>query len=175
MTEIIKTYRQSVPALRFVGIKYGDADRVNGGFGAKWGEWFEKKRFDELEKSRGGAPGFEDSGAYIGLMRWMEGEPFEYWIGIFFPEGAAVPAGYIFVDFPASDLGVAWIKGKENDVYMKEELCGQSCEKAGMRIIPDENGAYWFFERYTCPRFTSPDENGEIILDICHFVEKAQG
>jgi|GEM_PF-4064730 len=29
MAEIIKTYRESVGATRFIGKKYGDADRVN--------------------------------------------------------------------------------------------------------------------------------------------------
>jgi len=24
---------------------------------------------------------------------------------------------------------------------------------------------HWCFERYQCPRFTSPDENGNVILD----------
>lgn len=41
----------------------------------------------------------------------------------------------------------------------------------GYKIIPDEKGAYWFFERYCCPRFTTPDEQGNIILDICHYIE----
>ena len=43
-------------------------------------------------------------------------------------------------------------------------------KKQGMEIISDEAGAYWFFERYTCPRFTTPDEDGNVILDICQYV-----
>ena len=39
-------------------------------------------------------------------------------------------------------------------------------------MIPDEEGATWFFERYAAPRFTKPDKKGKIILDICHFAEK---
>ena len=35
MVEIIKTYRQSVGAMRFIGKKYGDGDRVDGNFGCK--------------------------------------------------------------------------------------------------------------------------------------------
>ena len=37
--------------------------------------------------------------------------------------------------------------------------------------IADEQGAWWFFERYACPRFTTPDENGAVILDIGHYVK----
>jgi hypothetical protein len=51
MSEIIKTYKQHVPALRFIGKKYGDQDRVNGGFGVKWGEWFSNRWFKYWRKT----------------------------------------------------------------------------------------------------------------------------
>ncbi len=41
----------------------------------------------------------------------------------------------------------------------------------GFNIIPDANNAWWFFERYCSPRFTNPDYQGNIILDICHFIK----
>jgi hypothetical protein len=28
----------------------------------------------------------------------------------------------------------------------------------------------WFFERYNSPRFTVPDEKGNVILDICAYL-----
>ena len=174
--KIIKTYRQSVPALRFIGKIYGDEDRIDGSFGAKWGEWFANGWFGLLEEACPAAD-FEDAGAYIGLMREKCGdedgpEPFQYWIGMFFPEGAAVPEGYGFVDFSASDLGVAWLYGKESNLYKHESLAVGSYGKQGMKIAPDSQDAYWFFERYVCPRFTAPDANGKVILDICFFIEK---
>lgn len=172
MGEVIKIYRQSVPAMRFVGKKYEDKDRINGGFGKQWEDWFSKSWFEELEKSFDIKEVYEDGDAYIGLMRWKEGEPFEYWIGIFCPKNIEVPVGYSFVDFNEADLGVAWVYGKENDVYGQEHKCAEGCEKEGYKIIPDDQGAYWFFERYACPRFTTPDEKGNIILDICHYIEE---
>lgn len=170
MPEVVRTYKQKVPALRFIGKQYGDDDRVDGGFGRQWEQWFSNGWFDALEKACPMAD-FEDAGAYIGLMRWKENEPFQYWVGMFFPEGTPVPEGFAAVDFPAATLGVAWLYGREGEVYGMEDLCAESCRGQGMKIIPDQNGAYWFFERYTCPRFTTPDEQGNIILDICHFVE----
>ena len=171
MPEIVKTYRQHIPPLRFVGLRYGDGDRVDGGFGAQWGEWFANGRFEVLEKTCGSLKNvYEDGDAYIGLMRWKDGEPFEYWVGIFFPENAPVPEGYASVDFPASDLGVCWLRGKEGEVYCQEEACANRLQQEGMTVVPDERGAFWFFERYGCPRFTTPDAEGNIILDICHFV-----
>lgn len=171
MTEIIKAYRQSVPALRFIGKKYGDSDRVNGGFGKQWGDWFEQGLFGIIEAKIKGSlkTVYEDGDAYIGLMRWKDGEPFEYWIGIFAPEGTEVPEGFDYRDFPASDLGVCWVYG--DDVYCKEDECAKRLSSEGYKVIPDGEGAYWFFERYCCPRFTSPDEKGFRILDICHYIE----
>jgi len=172
MPKIIKSYHQKVPASRFIGIQYGDSDRVNGGFGGKWGEWFANNRFGPLESQC--TPEFindyTDSGAYIGLMRWKDGEPFEYWIGMFLPVETAVPEGYSFRDFPAADLGVCWVKGIESTVYCQEGKCGAQLGADGMKVVADGQGAYWFFERYACPRFTAPDETGEIILDVCHFI-----
>ena len=45
MADITKIYTQEVPAFRFIGKKYGDEDRVNGGFGAQWGQAFENGLF----------------------------------------------------------------------------------------------------------------------------------
>ncbi len=172
MAEVIKVYRQSVPAVRFIGKKYGEEDGAGGGFGRQWETWFANNWFEPLEKSFDRTSFYEDSDAYIGLMRWKDGEPFEYWIGMFCPEGTAVPEGYGHHDFPASDLGVVWLYGKDGEVYGQEGKCSESCSKEGFKIITDGQGACWFFERYGCPRFTTPDEKGNIILDVCHYIEK---
>ena len=171
MVEIINSYRQEMPALRFVGKKYGDEDRVHGMFGAKWGEFHENGWFGVLEGliDNKGDETCEDGAAYIGLMRWKEGEPFQYWIGMFMPAATEAPEGFQYVDFPAAILGTCWVYGPESEVYMKEGQCAERLEADGMKIMPNGEGAYWFFERYQCPRFTAPDERGNIILDICHY------
>ena len=51
--EILKVYTQKMPAFRFMGRKYSDSDKVDGGFGAKWAEAFEKGLFAPLEKASG--------------------------------------------------------------------------------------------------------------------------
>ena len=168
MAEIINTYKQKIGAMRFIGKKYGDEDRVNGSFGSQWGEWFENARFEAIEKQYSGklADIYEDGDAYIGLMRDDEKGTFEYWIGIFMPEGTAAPAGFEYIDFPAGNLGVCWVYGKEEEVYMHEGQCGEKLEKDGYTICSS-----WCFERYACPRFTTPDDKGNIILDICFYVK----
>lgn len=173
MADIVKVYRQEIPAMRFIGKEYGDADRVNGMFGAVWGTWFANNWFAPLENQIGDAwkGVYEDSDAYVGLMRWKEGEPFAYWVGMFAPADSPVPEGYASCDFPAAALGVCWVYGKEPEVYGIECKCGESLSKENLTVVTDGEGAYWFFERYGCPRFTTPDEQGNIILDVCHYVK----
>ena len=174
MAEIVKWYRQQVPACRFIGKQYGDGDRgPDGGFGKQWNDWFQNKWFEPLEAltTKEFQSSYEDGDASIGLMRWKEGEPFEYWIGMFLPTGASVPQGYGSIDFDQGTLGVVWLKGKDGEVYGVEHLCAKRLEEEGQTIIADATGTFCFFERYGCSRFCTPDDNGDIILDICHFVK----
>ena len=168
MAEIIKVYRQRIGAMRFIGKKYTDDDRVNGDFGSKWGEWHSNGWFAEIEKQIDGRAGkiHEDGDAYIGRMRGGHGEPFEYRIGMFTPGDTAVPDGFDYIDFAAGELGVCWVYGKEDEVFMLEGRCGERLEAEGFDVLTE-----WCFERYACPRFTTPDEKGNIIIDICFFVK----
>lgn len=88
MAEIIKCYEEHLPALRLIGKRYTDSDRgIDGSFGNKWGEWFGKSWFVEIEKL-GVLP--ENGNAYLGVMRCIN-DSFEYWIGMFFPAGKIAP------------------------------------------------------------------------------------
>ena len=41
----------------------------------------------------------------------------------------------------------------------------------GWEPLQDKEGAIWFFERYCCPRFTTPDADGKIILDLGYYIK----
>jgi len=170
--EIIKVYKQEVPALRFIGKKYGDKDRIDGMFGKYWGDWFQNNWFTDIEKQFGGSLEtlYEDADACIGLMRWKDGEPFEYWIGKFMPEGTNVPNGFEYHDFSRAKLGVCWLYGKESEIFGQESKCAERLEEEGYKVLSDSNGAYWFFERYGGLRWEA-DEKGMVTLDICHYIE----
>lgn len=167
--EVIKCYREHLPALRLIGKRYTNGDRgANGSFGHIWGEWFEKGWFGNIEKL-GSLP--ENGNAYLGVMRCVN-DSFEYWIGMFFPEGTTAPEGYSYIDIPEGDIATCYIYGREDN----GELYGMDAHNVCMREIAAEGWTLqndpWFFERYNCPRFTTPDEHGKVILDYCVYINK---
>jgi len=171
MPEIAKVYRERFPALRFVGKRYTGADGIDGGFAALWDQWFENGWFEPLDMADG--VDVVDNG-YIGLMRCRP--EFEYWIGVFLPSDAAVPSGYEFVDLAAGDVGMCWIKAPQGDkaIFGMDEQCAESVREGGLGTIRsrDAEDAY-VFERYNCPRFTTPDADGNVVLDYGMYLDDA--
>lgn len=167
MAEIIKTFREDVPAMRFIGKKYPD-------FGGWWGEWFGNGWFDLVEAAMGGTDAilkiWENGGGYVGLERRCKGQPFEYWLGMFTPAETPVPKGFECVDFPAMGLGTCYIYGKESEIH-NTAGCRPAVVECGMVLWHDASGGEWSFENCVCPRYTTPDEEGNIIMDYCYFVE----
>lgn len=171
MAEIIKVYKQTLPAMRFIGKKFSDF--------SGWGEMFANGWLEAIENTAGGAeilynmPGYEKDGdAFLGLERHKNGEPFEVRIGMFTPENTAVPDGFVYIDYPAgTNLGVCWIYGEEDTTHSLTGECAGRIAENGMEIIPDKDGAVWCFERCQCPRYTTPDDKGKVILDYCYFVK----
>lgn len=168
MPEIKKVYCQSLPAVKLVGRCYHDSEKENGTFSAKWAEWFANDLFTPLQLS--GEEPFEDCDAYYGLSRCPAGEPYEYWIGVLMPLEAPVPAGYDSVTLAAGELAVCWVYGKEPDIYF--HCCLSRLEQEGLTWAADSDGVRCCMERYVSPRFTEPDDKGNIILDICYYVNK---
>jgi len=163
MAEIINVCKEHIPAVRFIGKRYTDADRLGGGFGHLWGEWFQNGWFEPLE-SLGTVENVENG--YLGFMRCYP--DFDYWIGMFLPPETAVPEGYGFFDMPEGDVGVCWIKGSQDDgsIYGMHDQCLATLKEKGMGgLKTDETDRAFFFERYNCPRFTEADKQGNVILD----------
>ena len=166
--EIVKMYRQDVPALRFIGKIYTDSDRVNGTFGAHWMEWFPNGWFDVIRKQTDIdlKTMFEDGDAEIGLLRNKANGEFEYWIGMYMPENTPVPNGFEYYDFPKSTLGVCRLYGDESQVFFQNDRCREELEKLDYEIIPDHEGTIWNLERGG-----APDEKGKFLMDICFYVK----
>ena len=167
MAEIMKVFKEEVPAMRFIGKKYHD-------YGG-WGEWFANGWFDVVESSMGGTDGilaiWENGGAYVGLERRKNGQLSEYWIGMFTPENTVVPEGFEYIDFPKSSMGTCWVYGKEEETHAAVCNCRKALQDAGMEADTDCSGAETSFENCLCPRFTTPDEKGNVILDYCYYIK----
>lgn len=168
MAEIIKCFKEEIPKMRFIGKKYP-------GFGKWWGEWFANEWFDTIEHAMGGTDAivklWENGGGYVGLERRAPEQPFEYWIGMFTPANTEVPEGFEYIDFPATELGTCWIYGSEKEVHRATGGCRDALCKAEIKPWLDDRGGEWSFENCTCPRYTTPDESGRVILDYCYFAQ----
>lgn len=144
---------ENCPDARFIGKRYTDAGH--------WGEWWENDWFTVLEKQQGLS--INDNG-YIGAMRVVNGK-FEYWIGMFFPTDADVPDGFEYVDIEPLSYAVSYIYGNESSGELfgldMHNQCLEALKQQGLKRNEDN----WCFERYNCPRYTTPDENGNVILD----------
>jgi len=175
--EVTKVYKERFPALRFIGKRYYNEDRdEGGGFGKQWGEWWRENKFEQMKTAVASAP-FEES--TVGLMT-MRGDMsgFTYWIGLFFPAGTFAPEGYDHLDLPESNIGVGWVCGNEEN----GEIFGGPPHEAVCKKLGDEgigehrndiagegSDTYCFFERYNRPRFTEKDENGNVTLDYGNY------
>ena len=152
--KILEMKRESCPAARFIGKRYVD--------GSGWGEWWANGWFDIIE-SIPGLPVNDDG--YIGAFRVVDGAP-EYWIGMFFPAGTEVPEGFEHADIEPLDYAVFYLFGSETSGELTcdetRSMCLADLTAHGFDHRPDD----WCFERYNCPRFTTPDEDGNVILDF---------
>ena len=145
--------RESFPETRLIGKKYEN--------GPKWGEWWANDWFSILEKNQ---PLSINGDAYIGAVHIVDGMP-EYWIGMFFSVEANIPDGFDYVDIESLEYAVFYLYDKEGsgDFYTMEthNMCLEELKTLGYKRREDD----WCFERYNCPRFTTPDEKGNVILD----------
>ena len=158
--KILEVKKESFQATRFIGKRYEH--------GPNWGEWWQNDWFSVLEKNER-IPMNGD--AYIGAVHIVNGMP-EYWIGMFFPVDTAVPEEFDFVDMEALEYAVCYLYDKEGsgDFYSMEthNQCLEELKSLGLKRKEDD----WCFERYNCPRFTTPDEEGNVILDYGISIEE---
>ncbi len=165
MANLIKFEVVELPKLYLIGkeLRYSMELHMKGDnrIGAFWDKCFEENIFATLEKQEQVL--FDK--AYVGVMiDWDKGDgDFSYICGMLFNEGASVPDGYVMKELDATKAGVSWIQGKN-----VEDVC-MNAHKLTEEAVKENGGNFdnysWCMELYNCPRFTNPDENGDIILD----------
>ena len=166
MLEAIKTYKQSVGAMRLIGKKYSSGRDA-------WNEWREKGLFDLVKKqiNINFKDLYEDGDALIGLMCHRDGnhDNFEYWLGYFTPENTPVPEGLEYEDFSQMDMGICWFYEKDENNYDLACEALANIEKAGYIVTTE-----WTFERYSpnrCEDFNVRPIARDTIMDVGYFIE----
>lgn len=149
----MKIQRETCPAARFIGKKYTGAPN--------WDEWWANGWFQRLEA----LPRLPFNGdAYIGGVHVVNGAP-ERWIGMLFPADTEVPAEFEYTDIPAMSYAVCALYDREGSgrFYTMEthNMCLSALSAHGFRRKEDD----WCLERYACPGFTTPDSQGNVVLD----------
>lgn len=167
--KLLKTYVVEFPAVQFVGKRYLDDEKKDDSFAWLWDIWFEKNQFEPIEALIKKPDFVEAADSYYGMHRIRKDGTYEYWIGMIVPLNAKVPRGYSSFSIPACKPVVSWIYGKEPDVYFVD--CRDEMEARGFKWNPGPSGDRLMAERYACPRFTEPDQNGNIILDAVYFTD----
>jgi len=159
---IIKTYKQEIPALRFIGKKYALAEFSYKAVLGMMDDWCFKKMFDAIEKQADQdlKTLYEGGNAYTALIKGSGNATSEYRIGMFMPEGTAVPEGYEMIDFPKSTLNVCRVYGKRDSVINYEAECRKKL------AVESKN---WFSLRFNWRDFFKEDKYGKRILEYCYY------
>ncbi len=161
MVKVTRVDNEKSVSLRFIGKKYKN--------GSAWGEWWQNDWFGVLEKSSG-LSNLNDNG-YIGLMR-NSTDGFEYWIGMFFDKTVSVPDGFEFLDLDEREFAVFHLYGSEKngEIYgsVPHGICMDILADSGIEVSEE----CLRFERYNCPRYTTPDKLGNVILDYAIAIKK---
>jgi hypothetical protein len=152
--EIKRVFEETVPASRFIGKK-----------NSEWELFWKNGWFETLEKA-GGKSEFD----YVAMKRVVGGDV-EYWIGMLFDVDAVVPEGFDFVDFDEFKAAVFWLYGNPDN----GELYGLETHNKCLAELPshgfERREDYWCIERCNCPRYTTPDDKGNVILDYYISIE----
>lgn len=134
---------------------------------AIWDEWFSGNKFCFFDN----LPEGKTDNSYSGLMLVNErAGKLVYWIGALVSDDVDAPEEFESCQIPSANAYTFYIKGIDDPaLYAMEGECFGRVPPEELFI--DADGCVASIERYNCPRFTTPDENGEVILDFCVLVK----
>ena len=165
MAELVSFEVREFPEITLVGkeLRYSMERLMKGEnrIPAFWDACFSDNTLMRLEVQKD----FIYDDAYVGVMLdWDKGDgDFSYVCGMLMTDGVVVPEGDMSRVLPASKVAVGWIRGTDTmDVSSAAHVLTETrLKEAG---YTDEK-MNWCMELYNCPRFTTPDADGKIILD----------
>jgi len=164
LSGIRKIFRQSLPALRFIGKKY-IVNPEPGEILNLLDNWQLENMFYNIEKQADidYKAFYEGGDAYISLVKKNNNGLFEHWMGMFLPQGTEIPQGYDMIDFPETAIGVCRVYGKRNEIINYET----ECRSIFAGEYPNNQ---CYFRRFNWHRFFEEDIYGKRLLDYCYFI-----
>jgi len=169
---IIKTHKQELPALRFIGKKYSTPDFSFKAILDNLESGCIDHLFEAIENQSDKDPAalYEGGNAYIGLVKHNGSEVIEYWIGMFMPQNTGVPQGYAMIDFPKSNLAVCSVYGKRNDIINYDSECRDKLTADYPEFRKNQTDNSWFFLRFNWRDFFKEDKFGKRVLEYCYYM-----
>jgi len=158
--EVIK-----LPKLIAVGKKfrysYEALDSGDNRLPAFWDECYQENIFAPLEAQTEYVYNSSHAGVFFD---WHLGDSnFSYIIGLLMKEGAAVPEGYSLYEIAETDTALCWVKSKS--LMETRAVPWGSTEKAIQESGRSCANMKWCADVFHHSRSTTPDANGEVILD----------
>jgi len=166
---IKKTFKQELPALRFIGKKYIGEPKPEKIYDLLV-NWQVKNKFDEIEKQTAVdyKTFIEYGNAYISLVKRNEDGLLEHWMGMFVPEKTNIPQGFSAIDFPKLTIGVCSVYGKRSEVINYEAESRNKLLEEGFKIDNSNLNNQFYFRRFNWHRFFEDDMYGKRLLDYCY-------
>jgi len=164
---VIKTYKQEIPALRFIGKKFTETEFSFKAVLASLDDCCFHKMFDAIKEKldKDSKTSYYGANSYISLMKTNGEKISEYRIGMLAPKKTAVPQGYEAIDLPGSTLNVCQVYGKRDNIVNYEADCRKKLLEEGIEI---KNGG-WFFQRFDWCDFFKEDKFGKRVLEYCYY------
>lgn len=161
MAKVVDFTVKELPRLVVVGraIKVSKNMAEEDPIPALWGQCFADGTFGTLEQ----LAEFHWEQDYVGWIGDFSADGFEYICGMLLRPGAPVPEGFACREIRPTKVAVAWVKGQAPEALAEaHDLTLEAAAKNGCEPNPE---AGWCLELYNCPRYTDPDEQGDVIID----------
>ncbi|MBO4390639.1 MAG: hypothetical protein J5825_07255 [Lachnospiraceae bacterium] len=167
---VVKVYRQSVADARLIGIRIPASMHGDLSFDDMYRAWQAQEFSAHLspllpDEFRAAS---EDPDALLAMAKKNDRDETEYWIGMLFPEETSVPEGFDSCILPAGELGVAWIRAKEENLFGHEDRAVQNIRNQLGASIPDKDRRMVL--RFVPDRFEREDTVGRKVLDVCCYL-----
>jgi len=165
MNELVKFEVIRLPTICIVGkeIRYSD-EALNQGdnrLPSFWDKCYKENIFAPLELQTE----YVFDCSHVGVfLDWYVGDgDFSYVVGMLMKDGVDVPAGYFARELAETDVALCWVKCKS--ITQTRAVPFESTATAIKEIGRGCANMKWCMDLYHRERSTTPDENGDVILD----------